>query len=446
MMPHRLVGILFLLLVLATNVQAQGEVVLRINGTPVPLSTFEHYYRKRMKQTPEAFMQSFILYQLKVRYACDAGWDTLPDFRRQLSYYQNQLLKAYATDTLRREGELRRMYERRRARLQENDWIRVAHISKYLPQQVERNVEIAAQEQMDTVYAALQQGADFALLAQQYSDDVESRQEGGLLPWMPVDRYVQEWIDKLALLGQNEPSLPFYSPFGIHIVKWVERPPYMGFEGMKEQIAAYWERQEGSAAAFGMLSDEKKQQLAHAMEELHDGLLAAYVTEKHQPVQPSYQEADLVRFFKQHKADYAWNLPHYRGAVIHCRNKKEAAAIKKYLKKYPMSVWEEALSRLSLSSPAPRMEVGVFQIGKNKYVDKLVFKCGDFQADAQWPYVFVVGKKLKKGPESYKDVQEQVIRDYSLLHEDAWLKELKRKYKVEINQEVLKTVNNNGSN
>ena len=57
-----------------------------------------------------------------------------------------------------------------------------------------------------------------------------------------------------------------------------------------------------------------------------------------------------------------------------------------------------------------------------------------------------MGKKLKKGPESYEDVRETVVKDYLSVCEDAWLKDLKRKYKVEINQEVLKTVNNNGSN
>ncbi|MBT0709053.1 hypothetical protein INE91_02886 [Phocaeicola vulgatus] len=92
------------------------------------------------------------------------------------------------------------------------------------------------------------------------------------------------------------------------------------------------------------------------------------------------------------------------------------------------------------------MEAGVFQIGTNRYIDKLVFKCGSFQPEPDLPYTFVMGKKLKKGPESYEDVREAVVKDYLTVYEDAWLKDLKQKYKVEINQEVLKTVNNNGSN
>ena len=60
-----------------------------------------------------------------------------------------------------------------------------------------------------------------------------------------------------------------------------------------------------------------------------------------------------------------------------------------------------------------------------------------FQPDPALPYVFVMGKKLKKGPESYEDVKYAVIKDYQAVYQDAWLKDLKRKYKVEINQEEM---------
>ena len=122
--------------------------------------------------------------------------------------------------------------------------------------------------------------------------------------------------------------------------------------------------------------------------------------------------------------------------------------VKIQLKKKPVSQWKDILHTLTGddASSKVRMEAGVFQIGTNRYIDKLVFKCGSFQPEPDLPYTFVMGKKLKKGPESYEDVREAVVKDYLTVYEDAWLKDLKQKYKVEINQEVLKTVNNNGSN
>lgn len=445
-MPRRVVGILSLLLVFALEMRAQGEVVLSIDGEPVKRSEFEYYFHKSPKRTPDSFLPSFINYKLKVRYAHDSGIDTLSAFRRQMAWYRGKLLKAYLVDAGEEEQAARQLYKQGEQRLQENDWIRMAHISKYLPQNASRQDEWRAQQQMDSVYAALQGGADFSALARQYSDDETGKSVGGMLPWMPVNKNMQEWIDKLASLERNKFSAPFYSPMGIHIVKWVDRKPGISFEEKREQLLDYLDK--NGNRTWGELSAGQKEKLALRMQEVRDGLLAAYLSQKHQSGDETYQESDLERFFKQHKSDYTWDLPHYRGAVIHCKDKKAASAIKKYLKKKPVSQWEEALHKLTGNTTSPKadIEAGVFQIGTNRYIDKLVFKCGDFQPDPTLPYTFVMGKKLKKGPESYEDVKDAVIRDYLAVYEDAWLKDLKRKYKVEINQEVLKTVNNNGSN
>lgn len=445
-MPRRIVGILSLLLVFAFEMRAQGEVVLYIGGEPVSLSEFKYYYSKSSKRSVEAFLPTFIDYKLKVRYAADSGVDTLSAFRAQLAYYQGKLLKSYWVDPEREEDLARRIYEQAERRMVVKEWVRVAHISKYLPQDVDRRTEMAAKELMDSIYSALQGGADFAALAHRYSDDKESRDNGGLLPWEPVNNKMQEWTDRLHELEKDKFSAPFYSPLGIHIVKWVDRKPSISYEEKREQIIDYLENDE--SGILSSISVGKEVIPALQLQELQDGLQAAYLTQKYQSGDQSYEESDLEHFFKRHKSDYQWDLPHYRGAVIHCKDKKTASAIKKYLKKKPVAKWKEAMERIvgDFVSPQARIEVGVFQIGENKYVDKLVFKCGGFQSDRLLPYTFVMGKKLKKGPETYEDVKEEVIRDYLTFHENVWMQELRQKYKVEINQEVLKTVNNDGSN
>ena len=72
--------------------------------------------------------------------------------------------------------------------------------------------------------------------------------------------------------------------------------------------------------------------------------------------------------------------------------------IKKYLKKKPMEEWKSALEKLMMHTAVPQasIEVGVFIIGKNQYVDKLVFKCGSFEQVPGFSYTFVMGKKLKR--------------------------------------------------
>ncbi|MDO4181817.1 MAG: peptidyl-prolyl cis-trans isomerase, partial [Bacteroidales bacterium] len=368
---------------------------------------------------------------------CDLGWDTLPEFRSQLAYYQGKLLKLYRVDKDKEERILRGLYGRGKSRLSATDRVKVAHISKYLPQRMNRRTEVAMRTLMDSVYSALQAGADFGELANRYSDDEASRQNGGLLPWKPLGLYVQEWIGRLQGLGKDEPSVPFYSPAGIHIVKWVDRQPDATFEEQRGQLEDYLERM--GRMPLREVPAEQKEWLAYRMQELHDGLLVLDIDRKYRSSGEHYRESDLERFFKQHQADYAWDLPHYRGAVIHCKDKKTANAIKKYLKQRSVSEWEEALRQLTenAATPQAKIEAGLFQIGKNPYIDKLVFKCGNFQTDPELPYTFVMGKKLKKGPESYEDVKEKVLADYVSVYGDAWMKTLRQKYKVEIHPEVL---------
>jgi peptidyl-prolyl cis-trans isomerase SurA len=153
----------------------------------------------------------------------------------------------------------------------------------------------------------------------------------------------------------------------------------------------------------------------------------------------------LEHFFIDHRKDYQWDYPHYQGAVFHCKNKKTAKAIKKHLKRYDYSLWEEALNELNpVYAESYQMEYGLFQIGKNEYVDKLIFKCGSYESLSDYPYTFVMGKKLK-APESYNDVRDRVLKGYLESQENLWVDALKHKYKVELNEEVLKTVNNSGN-
>lgn len=438
-MPRRIVGmLLFFLLVLVSEIRAQGDVVLHIDDKAVMLAEFEYYGSKTPGQSVESVLQSFIDYKLKVRYACDLGWDTLPAFRNQLAYYQGKLLKCYRVDTDREERMLRGLYEQGRGRLSATDRVKVAHISKYLPQRMGRQAEVAMRTLMDSIYSALQAGADFGELANRYSDDELSRQSGGVLPWMSVGLHMQEWIGRLQGLDKDKPSAPFYSPAGIHIVKWTDRQPDATFEERKSQLEDYLERM--GRMPLREVPADQKEWLAYRMQELHDGLLVIDIDRKYCSDGEHYRESDLERFFKQHRADYAWDLPHYRGAVIHCKDKKTANAIKKYLKQRPVSEWEEALRQITEKAAIPqaKIEAGLFQIGKNPYIDKLVFKCGDFQPDPELPYTFVMGKKLKKGPENYEDVKEKLLADYVSVYGDAWMKALRQKYKVEIHPEILR--------
>lgn len=342
-------------------------------------------------------------YLEKVAIAKALKLDTMSVFKIQMEHYERLLLSKKTADN----GW--------QSSMKRGEWVKLAVITRRLRQQVSKREENQEKALIDSIYKALQQGENFEKLACRYSADSNN----GRFVWIPVVSMLQEWINCLDVLPKGEVSRPFYSSEGIHIVKWTERK-------VREVVKAKW-------------TDET---IHTQLQEIREALLASVLTRKYQtPLK--YDEEDLNAFFKEHKKEYAWDLPHYRGAVIHCRNKKEAKAIKKYLKKHSMEEWPKLFERLTNNrSDAPRMECGLFQIGTNAYVDKLVFKCGSFQSPDTLPYTFVMGKKLKKGPKTYMDVKERVLSDYLDCHQNDWLEQLKKKYKVEFKEDVLKTVNN----
>lgn len=190
--------------------------------------------------------------------------------------------------------------------------------------------------------------------------------------------------------------------------------------------------------------DSKYPEFGHLMQEYRDGILLFEISNRSVWDKASKDDEGLDSFFKKNKDNYVWDTPRYKGAVLHCKDKKTAGQVQKLLKKTPQEEWIATVKKTfnNDSVSVVKIEKGLYLKGDNKYVDKLVFKTGNFEPEKDYPYTTVYGKLLKKGPESYTDVRGPVTADYQNYLETAWIKELRGKYKVEINEEVLKTVNN----
>ncbi|MCD8310277.1 MAG: peptidyl-prolyl cis-trans isomerase [Prevotellaceae bacterium] len=156
-------------------------------------------------------------------------------------------------------------------------------------------------------------------------------------------------------------------------------------------------------------------------------------------------EAGLQAFFTKYRNAYAWGVEHYRGAVIHASTKRLLKQARKLLKSLPEAEWENAV-RLLFNKEGPTLvmlEQGLFAPGENAYVDENVFKRGKAVPMPSLPYTALMGKR-EKGPEDYRDVpQAKLLQDYGDYLETRWITGLRASGKVEINQEVLKTVNKN---
>lgn len=73
------------------------------------------------------------------------------------------------------------------------------------------------------IYQALQGGAEFGVLAGQYSEDPGSAGNGGELPWFGPGDMVPTFEQGAAALQPGEVSQPVRSPFGWHVIQLLDR-------------------------------------------------------------------------------------------------------------------------------------------------------------------------------------------------------------------------------
>lgn len=89
-----------------------------------------------------------------------------------------------------------------------------------------RHILIATQEEADKVLAQLRAGADFAALAQRYSQDSYTRDRGGDLGYVPRGILTSPEVEAAAFaLQPGQISDVIRSPLGYHIVQVVDRVP-----------------------------------------------------------------------------------------------------------------------------------------------------------------------------------------------------------------------------
>lgn len=118
--------------------------------------------------------------------------------------------------------------------------ISAAHIMVVLDQKATKSDMQAAEEKINQIYSKLKAGEDFATLAQQYSDDVTTKNKGGNLPLFgsgSQQRMVPIFEDMaFALKNDGDYSVPFQTNYGWHIVKRNELNSLRSIDDLRKEL------------------------------------------------------------------------------------------------------------------------------------------------------------------------------------------------------------------
>lgn len=343
--------------------------------------------------------------------------------------------------------------------------VKASHIMKMVPQNNEAAVE-SQRLVLDSIYHRFIEGESFRDLARECSDDKGSAVKGGELGWFGQGMMVKPFED--AVMGMKVPSVckPIRSRFGWHIILKEGERNIQPLEEIRSQIERNVTRDERSKqmeVSFikkarqeynlpatmtdnevkeyaNLHLEEKYPEFNALVREYHDGILLFDVSLEEVWDKAAKDSIGLENYFKAHKKQYKWDAPRFKGYLLSCQNEEVATIAKQIIKNaQPDSVQSYLKQRLNTDSTTVVTCIyGLWAEGQSASIDKYVFgkKDAKVKENEALPVVTTVGKKIKL-PETYMDVRNQVTTDYQDYLEQQWVKSLRAKYPVEINNEVL---------
>lgn len=210
----------------------------------------------------------------------------------------------------------------------------------------------------------------------------------------------------------------------------------------KEVNQAYDEYSEGELIAYekGRL-EEKYPDFRLLSREYFEGILLFDLTEDMVWKKSVSDSAGLRDYYEAHKEQYQWK-ERYNAYIVDADSKKMAKKAKKLLKKGKTK--DEVVAELNEDSQLNvKIDSSVYEAGAKDILKMLEEKEEGFskivEKDGRY-FVVKIEEVIPAGGKSFKEARGAVISDYQTHLEEEWISDLKKKYEVDINKQVLKEV------
>ena len=343
--------------------------------------------------------------------------------------------------------------------------VKASHIMKMVPDPA---MDAEKKALIDSI-AKIITPENFAEIASRESEDRGSSMRGGELGWFGKGQMVKPFEDATFALAEGQISAPIRSQYGWHLILKEGERGIQPLDSMRTQIQRQVLRDERSKEAdksfirktrieYNLPADmtdaevkayadehleAKYPELKNLVQEYHDGILLFEVSLREVWDKAAKDTAGLEAYFKAHKKEYTWDAPRWKGYLIQAKDKNSAKAAQAIIKSAnPDSIQSYIAKRVNCDTVTyVKVQHGLWEQGKNAAVDKFGFKDkkAEFTPNEELPLVVCLGKKLK-APETWSDEKGKVTTDYQDYLEAAWIKTLREKYPVVINQDVWNAI------
>jgi peptidyl-prolyl cis-trans isomerase SurA len=183
----------------------------------------------------------------------------------------------------------------------------------------------------------------------------------------------------------------------------------------------------------------------YLMEEYHDGILLFNIMDSKVWGKAVNDSNALRDFYNQHKADYNWK----ERADVSIYTINDPAAVKTVTKLARKRIKTRISPDAFRKTACPSDTIACVAISDEKYESGEKLPLGGFEwkkgavkmiPEGNVTKLLVVNAILPPAPRLFNETQGQVTADYQNFLDKQWINELRAKYKVQVNQDVLKMV------
>lgn len=228
---------------------------------------------------------------------------------------------------------------------------------------------------------------------------------------------VKDWLGYIGPIMQN-PSLVVNRPHAALMDQYIQA---ISYDYYREHLEEY------------------NPEFAFQLAEFKDGNLLFEIMQRNVWDKAGSDSTGLQNYYTAHKEKYWWN-PSADAVLFTCNSTRMAESLKKVIAKdvHGWKVFVDS-SNGSVQADSGRFELAQLPVAENGHYSEGAFSSYvSNQTDNAVTFAYILKMHDGREPRSYKDARGFVINDYQTWLEENWIKELKKKYPVKINEAVFK--------
>ena len=458
-------------LIVCSSIVAQT--LLTINDKEISKQEFEYYYNKNSHiesdtLSAEDYLEMFINFKLKVEEAYSLKYDTVASFNEEFNTYRNPLAAGYLIDSVKIKELEKEAY---------NNLLKDIYVSHILFRTESEEDSVALEKALAARKRTKKM--DFNKLASEVSEDPSVVYNEGNLGWVTGMTMVYPFEKAAFSLKKGKVSEPIKTTFGYHLIKVHKIRPTRG----EVEVAHIFKRKPEGADSAQIDAIRKEMQRIHAV--LKNGgefedLVKAHSEDKNtkkggilpywvstgqtndifedaafslkypgdfsEVIEAPYGFHIIKLIDKHDKPSYNRWLPQIQTRI---RMDERALIVRKSFvdktrKEYKLSDTLTDAEVLEIANKDLENKYPEFGFLMQEYRDGILLF--NISKDLIWDKASKDEAKLKEIYEEgnfdkpYNKVRGIIISKYQDELEKEWIKALREKYTITVNQEVLKSI------